>query len=360
MDDYMKYYYKKSKGRINFLLFLCVIGTVVAMYFTVKNAELGKYEEENMPMIILGLCIGGIILGAAFYRGLLALATKSMGWTIFAIVLTFPAGLFFYLPMVGYHNGSVPLKYRGKVDPDDKVFKATVRAYQKAWNRQNFFKRVGIPLLVVAGLYFGYQAAIFCWENFNNETKIAQWILIGIIVLLTLYAIGGVQDVRRTYDTYEASVGQTWLDYGEVTWHKTNSVTKDETDVSFLGLIISFALLPFIVMLFVLAVVLYLLISFLQIIIPTGGKRLIYLHKRTIRFNPMYMPFADSFLSVVMAFVNKLLGLVFSVNFVNEDFWLDGVGAEYIERNISERNGRYLEKLLDKVENKYGYRYYFK
>ena len=155
-------------------------------------------------------------------------------------------------------------------------------------------------------------------------------------------------------------IGDSWFDYGQVKYYKTDSVTKDETDVSFVGLIISFMLFPFILVFGLLAIVLYVFISLLQIIIPTGGKNLIYLHKRTIGFNPMYMPFAESFLSVIMKSVNKILGLVFSVNFVNEDFWLDGIGAEYIEKNISARNGRYLEKLLDKVENKYGYRYYFR
>lgn len=356
MDEYMQYYYKKSKGRVNFLLLLCVIGSVVAMYFTIKNAELGKYEDENMPMIILALCIAGIVLGALFYRGLLAICTKSMGWTIFAIVFTFPVGLIFYFPMIKYHNGDVPRKFR---EGNDKVFKATVRAYQKAWARQNFFKRICVPILLAVGVYALVKGLIFAYENYPTETKWVQFGIAAIMVILTLYLIGGVQDVRRTYDTYEASVGTGWLDYGEVTWHKTNSVTKDETDVSFVGLIIAIFLLPFEIMLIAIGVVIYIGFSLLKIIIPAGGKRIIYLHKRKIRINPAYMPMSESFLNVVFAVLNSALAFIFSINIVNDDFWFDGIGPDYIEKNISDRNRRYLEKLLDRVERKYGYYYTF-
>ena len=97
----------------------------------------------------------------------------------------------------------------------------------------------------------------------------------------------------------------------------------------------------------------------IRIFFPTGGRRSIYLHKRKIGVHPAYIPGSEGLLNVIFVVVNKILGLIFRVNLVNDDFWLDGMGPKYILEHLSRRNVRFLEKELAKVERKCGYIYNF-
>ena len=89
--------------------------------------------------------------------------------------------------------------------------------------------------------------------------------------------------------------------------------------------------------------------------IPVGGKRTIFLHKRNIRIGPAYIPLAGTPFNFIFIFLNYVVGFVFRYNYVNQDFWTDGIGGSYIRENLSDRNYDYLEKLLDKIERKHGY-----
>lgn len=352
MDD-LQYFSKKARKRINALLLLCVIVIVVCFFVSLKRDAEGFYDQEGTPMIIAIAGTVGVLIYLVVFAILLKLASISQGWTIAIMLFTFPIGIWYFWPMIRYHRGD---SYNDIVD--DKVFKATVKAYQKAWNRQCVFQRVGVPLLMVAGLV----GIIMLFDYLQTQPEVMKWvgiIFLGILFLFTLYLIGGVRDVRRTYDTYTASVGQTMFDYGEITWHKTDSVTKDETEISFVAVIIAIALIPVEIIAIVVLVLAFVFLQVLKMIIPTTNKRMIYLHKRKIGINPMYMPCAENFLNVVFIYINRLLGLVLSINIVNDDFWTDGVGPNYICSNLSNRNADYLEKLLDKVERKYGYYHYF-
>lgn len=353
MSD-LEYFTKKARQRINLLLYLCLIVIVVCFFVSLKRDAEGFYDQEGTPWIILIAGAIGTVVYLIVFNILLKLASISQTWTAVVIVLTLPMGLFYFWPMIKYHRGD---SYDDIVD--DRVFKATVKAYQKAWARQCWFQRIGIPILLVAALYGIYQLIIYFEATNPNVLMWIGIIVCVILFLFTLYLIGGVRDVRRTYDTYEASVGTTMFDYGEVTWHKTNSVTKDETDISLVAVIISIALIPIEAMLVVALILVFVLVQVIRMLLPVGGRHSIYLHKRKIGINPMYMPFSESFLNVIMMYINRALGLIFSINIVNDDFWTDGVGPNYICENLSNRNMQYLEKLLEKVENKYGYYHYF-
>ena len=364
MDDYSSYWYNKCKRRVNGFLFICLIGCIFALWFVNKENDLGHYdhlEGENRPLIVLILCIALMVLGLLFYKGLLALSKKSKGWTIAALIFSWPVGLFFYLPMLQYHNGTIPRKYRNLESKEDrKVFKATVRCYQKAWGRQNFFKRVVLPILYLVGIASIYQLIIYGENTLKEDMGWIYLIVAALLVIILLYAVGGVQDVRRTYDYYNVGVRENFFGELESYSYHTKSVTKDETDISWGSLIAIIICLPAILMAALIAIFIFIVITVIKLILPVGGKGTIYIRSRKTMLNPMYMPLADSFLSVVVVFINKILGSVFSFYLVNEEFWLEGIGPEYIEKNISQRNGKYLEKLLEKVENKYGYRYWFK
>ena len=352
MDDY-QYFYNKSKKRINGFLVFAIVLIVVAFAVAIYNEGFDHYDNAN-PLLIIGMSVAGILIYKLVFSILLAIAAKSETATIIVILLSFPTGLFFFWPMIRYHRGD-----EASDDEDNKVFKATVKAYQKAWGRQCFFQRVIKPLFLIGlivGIVFGYD-----YLQMNNP-KLLSWIGFGVLAvlfLITLYASGGVQDVRRTYDYYEGSVGTGIFDYGVVTWNKTKSVTKDETDISLGSVILSIALLPLELLLIVIAVLVFTAIQALRIVLPIGGKRTIFLHKSSIRIHPNYMPFADTFLSSVILTINRALGLVFGFNFVNKDFWFEGIGPQYICENLSRFNLRYLERMLEKIENKYGYYYNF-
>lgn len=353
MDD-LQYFSKKTQERVNLLLYLCLIVIVVCFFVSIKRDAEGFYDQEGTPVIIAVAGVVGSLLYLLFFKILIKLASISDKWTLFVIIMTFPLGIWYFYPMIKYHRGDT---YNDIVD--NKVFKATVRAYQKAWARQCVFQRVGIPLLCVAALAGIIMGIDYLQMNYPDAMGWIGLIFFGILFLFTLYLIGGVREVRRTYDTYTAEVGTSMFDYGQVKWYKTDSVTKDETDISLVAVIVSIALLPFETMLLVAVVFLFVALQVIRMILPIGGKRTIYLHKRKMGIHPMYMPFSESFLNVIIMYINRILGAVLSFNFVNDDFWTDGVGPNYICSNLSRRNERYLEKLLEKVERKHGYYHYF-
>lgn len=354
MDECAEYFYNKAKKRINGFLRLCIIGCIVAMYFVLKYNSEGRYEDESTVIMVPIICAIGILVYILFYKGLLKLSCKSQTWAAVALLLSWPIGLYFYWPIIKMHRGDVPKKYS-----DDKVLKDTVRAYQKAWNRQCFVQRVGIPLLLAGALFAIVMGFDYVSQAFPKAFETGSIIVIILAYIFTIYLIGGVREVRRTTDYYNVEIGTGIFDYGEVKFNKYDSKTRDETDVSGWAMLIALPLTPFVIVLFIVLVFAYVFLQVIRILFPTGGRRSIYLHKRKLGVNPAYMPCADGFLNVVFILINKILGLIFRVNLVNDDFWYDGVGPSYILQNLSNRNIRFLEKELEKVERKHGYYYNF-
>ena len=355
MDEDLNYFYNKAKGRINGYLWICIIGSIIAEFFVIKyNAE-GRYDDSYTVLLVPVICFGFIVLYNIVLKGLLRLSCKSQTWATLGILLSWPMGLFFYWPMLRYHRGDTA----GNGGYTDKAFKLTVRAYQKAWARQCFAQRVLYPLVLLVALI----AAFLGFEQLLMSNSDASLWICGIIMLVaygaTIYLIGGVRDVTVTTDYYNVEIGTGIFDYGEVKMNKSHSTTKDDTDVSFLAMIIAIPLTPVLIMGVLIIVCSYVFLQVIRIFFPTGGRRSIYLHKRKLGVHPAYIPGSEGLLNVIFIVINKILGLIFRVNLVNDDFWLDGMGPKYILEHLSRRNVCFLEKELDKVERKCGYIYNF-
>ena len=317
MDENYSYFYKKAKDRINGFLWICIIGSLIAEFFVIKyNAE-GRYDDSSTVILVPLVCVGFILLYNIVLKGLLKLSCKSQTWATLGIVLAWPMGLYFYWPMLRYHRGDEP----GNGDYTDKAFKLTVKAYQKAWARQCFVQRVLYPIVLFVALIVGF---IGLTELLASNSDASLWIC-GIILFLaygaTIYLIGGVRDVTRTTDYYNVEIGTGFLDYGEVKLHKSHSVTKDDTDVSIVAMIIAIPLTPVLIMLCIILICGYVFLQVLRIFFPTGGRRSIYLNKRKMGVHPAYMPGSEGLLNVVFVLINKILGLIFRVNLVTDDFW---------------------------------------
>ena len=221
---------------------------------------------------------------------------------------------------------------------------------------------VGRPLTdkrqeVLAALVkkFGKKLSIFCYEKhfLQSVDEMKQKQLLSDKEL-ELYKSSYVQ---KTTTSYSVSVGQGWLDYGQVYVSETGSVTKDDYHISFLAVILAFPLTWVVLVGIFVAILAFIAVNLLRMILPFTGKRTIYLHKKT-RVHPYYACGPD-FLKGIVSVLNRGLGFLFRINLVSDEFWQDGVGPNYIRTYLSEKNMRLLEKKLAKVERKYGYYYDF-
>ena len=358
--NYESYFRKKVDRNIRIYTWVFVLLYVLAFFLAiVKHWSEGTYSTGDVIKITLAYF--GILTVMVVVAKLLAkLAFRSEGGLgaacAIAGVIGFWHVILLIIPAIRYHKGEAPEDAKEERG-DRRVYRATVKAYQKAWRRQNFFARAVLPLgvlaataAVIGGLY--YLSVAF-------PTAFA-WIMgIGFVILmfLVLAAMGGIQDVRITTTEYDVSVGEGWFDYGEVYVTERGSKTKDSTEVSFLGLVISFFVTPIVILVALALFFTWLFINLFKIVFPGNSRHVIYLHKKTAISAP-YIPGPD-FLKGIVFLINKFLYKVLRINLVNRDFWDDGIGPRYIESYLSERNTAYLEKLLDKVEEKYGYRYYW-
>lgn len=356
MDAY-NYFNKKFKSRLKIFNFLAII-TYVIVFFTAvtKHIENGVYDIPEVFKITL--LYFGILIGTNIYIKILGkLAFKSNQWLIIVILLTFPTGLYFYWPILTYHNADGNINYVKEKREDNKVLRATIKAYQQVWKKQNFVKRILVPLgylLVAVGIV---SLISLLMDVAPSVVRIGFIIILILAYVFSIALLGGFTDVRRTYVKYDMEVGQGWFDYGEVKFYEVDRKTKDETDVSFIAMIIAVPLTPIVIMAVLIGIVAFLAINLIRVVIHSNGMYSIYLHKKTM-VHPRYA-FGPAFLSPVMTFINRMLRFLFGINLVNKDFWFDGIAANYITSYLTEKNQKLLEKKLSKIEEKYGYYYYF-
>ncbi len=359
-DDYNDSYYfvKKCRKRGLVFIILTLIMGALLLFLIINNSTKGVYNSEDTWKLI------GLVVGMVAYYILsivvgIWLCSKSKIVTIIALVLTLPFGLFIFYPLLNYHN-DVTQSDIDERNEDRKVFKLTVRAYQKAWARQHYKERYIYPILLVAGVIVAFVGFFHLMIAFPT---VMGWIILGALVLLVMVLValmGGISTFTRRIDYYDVSVGEGFFDYGEVYLNHTDTKYKDETKVSILAVILAIFLIPFVVIGGFILLLLFLVIEVISIIIPPGSAKTIYLKNRNHGIHPDYVPLGNTPIigKLVMLF-NRLIGKVFSKNLVNKDYWLDGRGPQYIYENLSDRNLDYLYDLLDKIDEKYGYHYNF-
>ncbi len=351
-EVYKKSFLARLKG---YVTIAALVFALVAIIFIPQHLASGTYEP--MDAIMIPLIFAAMLVVIYFYLlGMGMLGFKSQTMLYIAILCTLPLGIYFYTPIFRYHNGGDSIMDRLA---GDKMLRDTIKAYQKAWKRQNFKNRVIKPLLAIVLVAVAVYGFIFLSESMPD---VFPWVALGILALAyfcVLTMLGGVQDVTITTTTYDVSIGKDWWDYGEVHAYETGSKTKDGTRLDPIAAVLAIPLTGVALVVAVVGLFVWITISLLGLILPLNGKHTIYLHKKT-GMNPRYIPLGQyKYTKKIMLLINRLLGFLFSINLVNEDFWFEGVGTKYIRTYLSPRNTRYLEKQLAKVERKHGGYYTF-
>ncbi len=354
------YFKRKVNRNVRIVVWICILAYVLVYALAIrKHVENGVYTKTEVLTITLGyMAIVFVMWLLCKLFSSIAFRSKNAFIAMMVIYLVFGMWILVLLmiPIWRYHNGE-EAGDASERRVDRRVFRATVKAYQKAWRRQNVFARAVLPLIVLAAT--AAIVGVLYFINLLNPTVFAWIMVIGflLIAVALLGLMGGIRDVKITTTEYNVSVGTGWFDYGEVYVTEGSSKTKDGTDVSIVGFIIACFLTPFVIFAAIILLLVWLVINLVKIILPVNSYVAIYMHKKTAIHQ--YYVLGPTILKGIMFTINKLFMLVFKVNLVSREFWEDGIGPRYIEEYLSPKNERYLDKLLDRVERKYGYRHYW-
>lgn len=366
--DSEQFYKKQTRRRIlGYILFFVVV--FVALFFLVMIPRVKDGIDEPDTLVRVPLIFFGIVIAIWLILLFLSwLAFKNSTCCTIAMLIgwSFSGPLVFWIfnPALRLSKGLAPgekrerqkreRQTREKVEKD-YVLIDTIKAYQKAWMKQNLGKRVGGPLKVI----FGVGAAVGAiFAIYTFLPGFFPW-FVAIVAILIWYSLvgmlGGLEDVTIKKTEYNVSVGTGWFDYGDVYVSEGKSTYKDETQINwFLG-IICVPLTPIAALIIVIAAAFAVLMAIINLIFPAKGKKAIYLHKKTA-IDYDYIP-GPSWFKKPMFLINKLFYHLMGINFVNEDFWWDGIGPNYIYKYLSKYNKRYLTELLEKVDEKHGWHY---
>lgn len=356
-----EYFINKTKRRINiFVIFCAVVLALCYFLIVIPSVEEGSYKESSLFAVPL-IMIGYIGIYTLVMRLLTKLAFKNKKSSDIAVLLGFLfTGIlvfWFLYPAIKYTKGEeADQKYVKKArKKKDKILIATIKAYQKAWMRQTRKQRIGKPLLILAIVAVAIYALYYLGTNHSNVLTVILVIVFIIAYILVVRLMGGVEDIKVKHTTYDVSVGTGWFDYGEVYVTEGASEIKDDIDINFFSLLFAIPLTFAFICGALLVGAIYLCVMVVKMFIPKKGMKTIFLHKKTaIGYD--YIPGSYNFKKIMFLF-NKLMYFLFGFNFVNEDFWLDGVGADYIYKYLSRENKYYLEDQLAKVDKKYGCHY---
>lgn len=355
---------RKINRNIRIFMFICILICVVIF------VEERCWEKNTEKLtIILGAMIGLLIFGYLFFKFLGKLSLSSKKGCIIMIILMNLFSLVLYYPAIQYHFNLAKddeVRYAEETEVDENlitdrkdriIFKKTIKAYKSVWKKQNRFRVTILPIFFILAIVgIGY---LLQWLEKNNTDALG---VVGTIFMLAVYllvvALLGGFGTRLVKETeYSVSVGTGWFDYGEVKVYEGNSTIKEEFHISFSSLIAAVPLTPVAIGVIIIGALVFVNINILSLIIPFNGCHSIYLHKKTLVNRAYYL--GPTWLNWLMHLINRLFALIFSINLVSKDFWLDGVATDYIYHYLSPKNRKLLEKKLSKIEEKYGYYYYF-
>ncbi len=355
---------RKINRNIRILMFICTLICVVMFV----EERYWKNNTENL-IIILSAMIGWLIFGYLFFKFFGKISLKSKKGCIIMIIFMNLFALVLYYPAIQYQFNLAKddeVGYAEETEVNEnlitdrkerKIFKKTIKAYKSVWKKQNRFRTTILPILFILAIV-GIAYLLKLLEENNEDALMVIGTLFLLAVYLLVVALLGGFGTRLVKETeYSVSVGTGWLDYGEVNVYEGNSTIKEEFHVSIGSLIAAVPLTPVAIMVIFIGVLVFVNINILSLIIPFNGCHSIYLHKKTLVNRAYYL--GPTWLNWLMHLINKLFALIFSINLVSKDFWLDGVATDYIYHYLSPKNRKLLEKKLNKIEKKYGYYYYF-
>ena len=360
------YYYKRKFNQALIIHGICwLVGFIIlGIFLFPKQIEEGVIEPHE-PFTISLVFLGVLTVINLLYKLLGVLSFKSESILSVAMILCFPlgvVGILVFIPIYRYYN--VKEFVQEKLSPlkesllERKILNKTISAYQSVWKKQNFLKMILLPLIlllpvvaVIGGLVYLY---FFSYDIFN-------YVLIGFIIIFYIFVslkLGGLQDFEVTTKKYGVSIGDTFFDYGEVYLHEYESKTKTETSLDITAFLIAIPATIILLIAFAICLVIFTVSALLRLILPFlpfGGRSTIFLKRKT--FVDYEYTMGVGFLKKPFFVLNRLLYKIFRINLVSRDFWREGIGQNYIETQLKDRNLRILNKKLDRIERKYGEHY---
>ncbi len=306
----------------------------------------------------LGLCLLFVGIGLVlpiFLRFFVWLASLNQGLCILSMILTSMFGMLIciwilYPMLMEYYN-----KFTGTTKEERAVFTQKVRAYLKAWGRQNFLYKTVLPIFQASLLIIGFNLLL---ENIDSPVvKYGALGILAAIALFLFYKMGAVVYYDSTKTTYQVEIGQTIFDYGDVITTEVDRKTTQKSELNWVSLILAIVLSPLLVLLAILLVLFYVAANLVMMFLPMSTHRM-FIPDSKVRVGEEYVPFSGTFLETPMMFINSVTASLFRFQFVNRDFWDTETGFDYIEGNLSARNKKYLDRRLQKIKKKYGEYYY--
>ena len=353
-----KIYYKnkfKLALRLHFVAWLVVFAIIGAILFP-KQIEQGMYDELKVIEVCL-VFLGFLTLITLLFKLMGTLAFKSESVLSVCFLIAFPlgiTGMLVFIPIYKYYKVGQYLEPVKDFFYERKVLRKTVRAYQSVWKRQNFFQMVIVPLILLIPSIGLVVAAVILHKMFTSTATIVEGVILLIFYLSVAYKLGGVQDFDAIKTTYGVEVGDTVFDYGEVRLVERSRKEYTDTRLDITAFILAIPLSIILLAGLIIAYALFILCTVLRLFFPTGGIHTIHLKRKTF-VSDEYV-FGPEFLKRPVFVFNRLLYKLFKINLVSRDFWLQDVGYNYIESQLSDRNSRVLDRKLDRIERKYGSR----
>ncbi len=337
-----------------------VVFAILGILLFPGQIERGEIEPEKLLEIIpvfIGLDLGITLL----YKIMGSIAFKVENVLSVCFIIAFPlgvVGMLVFIPIYKYYNVAQYIDPIKEGLRERKILNKTIKAYQAVWKRQNFFKMIIIPLLLLIPIAaIGIGLYLFC-TLYPSYAMMALPIAFIIYYFIVASKLGGFRDIEVTKTTYGVSIGEGWFDYGDVKLTKMDQKVKSDIEFDIFAFLLAIPASIFILLAFVICLALFTLLLIFRILLPFlpfGGKHSIFLTRKT--FVDVDYCMGPEFLKKPFFVLNRFLYKTMRINLVSRDFWRDDVGQNYIETQLSDRNQKVLDKKLKRISKRFGHHY---
>lgn len=359
--DKLQFYKRKFNQALALHFFgWLIVFIILGILLFPGQIERGEIEPEKLLEIIpvfIGLDLGITLL----YKIMGSIAFKVENVLSVCFIIAFPlgvVGMLVFIPIYKYYNVAQYIDPIKEGLRERKILNKTIKAYQACWKRQNFFKMIIIPLLLLIPIAaLGVGIYLFCtlYPSYASIALPAAFIIYYFIVATKL---GGFRDIEVTKTTYGVSIGDDWYNYGDVKLHEIDRKTKSDMDFDITAFLLAIPASIIILVAFVICLAIFtigLVFRILFPFLPFSGRHSIFLTKKT--FVDIDYCMGPEFLKKPFFVLNRFLYKTMRINLVSRDFWRDDVGQNYIETQLSDRNQRALERKLNRISKRYGHHY---
>ena len=359
--DKLQFYKRKFNQALALHFFgWLIVFAILGIFLFPGQIERGEIEPEKLFEIIpvfIGLDLGITIL----YKIMGSIAFKVENVLSVCFIIAFPlgvVGMLVFIPIYKYYNVAQYIEPIKEGLRERKILNKTIKAYQAVWKRQNFFKMIIIPLILLIPIVALGVGIYLFWTLLPSYAAIALPAAFIIFYLSVATKLGAFRDIEVTKTTYGVSIGDGWFDYGDIKLTKMDQRTKSDMEFDIFAFLFAIPASIFILIAFVICVALFTILLVLRIVfpfLPFGGKHSIFLTKKT--FVDIDYCMGPEFLKKPFFVLNRFLYKTMRMNLVCRDFWRDDVGQNYIETQLSDRNQRALDRKLNRISKRYGHHY---